>query len=62
MSGKKMWGGRFAAATDALVEGYTQSVSFDHRLYAEDIAGSKAHARMLAAQGIITRDEAAALI
>ena len=62
MSGNKMWGGRFAAATDALVEGYTQSVSFDHRLYAEDIAGSKAHARMLAAQGIITRDEAAALI
>ena len=62
MSGKKMWGGRFAAATDALVEGYTQSVRFDQRLYAEDIAGSKAHARMLAAQGVISADEAATLV
>ncbi len=62
MSGKKMWGGRFAAATDALVEGYTQSVGFDRRLFAEDIAGSKAHARMLAAQGVLTREEAAALV
>lgn len=62
MSGKKMWGGRFVAATDASVEGYTQSVGFDRRLYAEDIAGSKAHARMLAAQGVITRDEAATLV
>ncbi len=54
----KMWGGRFAAGTDALVEEYTESVSFDRVLYAADIAGSKAHARMLARQGVLTAQEA----
>ena len=51
--GDKLWGGRFSAPTDALVEAYTASIAFDRRLYREDIAGSIAHARMLAKQGII---------
>lgn len=58
MSTKKMWGGRFAQGTDALVEEYTQSVSFDHALYRQDIAGSQAHARMMARQGVISEEEA----
>ena len=49
----KLWGGRFSAPTDALVEAYSASIGFDRRLYREDIAGSIAHARMLAKQGII---------
>lgn len=57
MSTKKMWGGRFAARTAASVEAYTLSVTFDRKLAAEDVAGSMAHARMLAAQGILTGDE-----
>ena len=55
---KKMWGGRFAGAAAASVEQYTQSMSFDRALYREDIAGSKAHAAMLGAAGIIGADEA----
>ncbi|HEU6437645.1 MAG TPA: argininosuccinate lyase [Nitratidesulfovibrio sp.] len=62
MAEKKMWGGRFRQATAALVEEYTQSVSFDRALYAQDIAGSKAHARMLAKQGVLTADEAARIV
>jgi argininosuccinate lyase len=58
----KMWGGRFAAGTDALVEKYTESVSFDRALYAADVAGSRAHARMLARQGVLTTDEAEAIV
>jgi argininosuccinate lyase len=57
-----MWGGRFKAATEASVEDYTQSVEFDQRLYAEDVAGSKAHARMLAARGVLTAAEAETLV
>ena len=49
----KLWGGRFSAPTDALVEAYSASIGFDRRLYREDIAGSIAHARMLAKQRII---------
>jgi argininosuccinate lyase len=55
---KKPWGGRFAAATDELVEAFTASIDFDKRLYREDIAGSVAHCRMLAAVGIIDQSEA----
>jgi len=55
---KKLWGGRFAEPTDALVEAYTQSISFDAILYQQDIEGSQAHARMLARQGVITAEEA----
>ncbi len=58
MSTKKMWGGRFARKTAASVEAYTLSVTFDRKLAAEDVAGSKAHARMLAEQGILTLEEA----
>jgi argininosuccinate lyase len=47
------WSGRFSEAVDALVKRYTASVAFDRRLADADIAGSRAHARMLAAQGII---------
>ena len=59
---KKMWGGRFAEAAAAKVEEYTQSESFDRNLYREDIAGSKAHARMLGECGIIGKDEAKVII
>lgn len=61
MAKEKMWGGRFAAGTDALVEEYTESVSFDSALYAADIAGSTAHARMLGRQGVLTNEEAEAI-
>ncbi|MDP7302156.1 MAG: argininosuccinate lyase, partial [Pirellulaceae bacterium] len=49
--------GVFGAATDQRVEQFTESVSFDHRLYAHDIAGSIAHSQMLAAQKLISQDE-----
>ena len=58
----KLWGGRFDAPTDALVEAFTASIDFDKRLYREDIAGSVAHARMLGAQGIIPAADAEAII
>ncbi len=62
MADKKLWGGRFTGGTDALVEAYTESVSFDRELWAEDIAGSKAHARMLARQCVIAQAEAEAIV
>ena len=55
---KKLWGGRFDELTDLLVETFTESVSFDWRLYPHDIEGSIAHARMLAKVGVLTRAEA----
>ena len=54
----KTWGGRFTKATDSRVEAFTESISFDHRLYRHDIVASQAHGRMLARVGLITRDEA----
>ena len=56
-----MWGGRFAAGPDAIMEAINASIGFDRRLAAQDIAGSRAHAAMLAAQGIITDSDAAAI-
>src|SRR3546814_5152134 len=54
MSAKqKLWGGRFAESTSALVEKFSESVSFDARLYRQDIAGSQAHARMLGKVGVL---------
>ena len=53
----KLWGGRFTKGTDKGVEEFTSSISFDCRMYREDIAGSIAHARMLAKCGIITGDD-----
>lgn len=52
-----LWGGRFTEATDAFVQAFTASVTFDQRFAAHDIKGSLAHARMLAAQGIISADD-----
>ena len=57
----KMWGGRFAQGPDAIMSKINASIDFDQKLYAEDIAGSKAHAQMLAAQGIIAKADAAAI-
>ncbi|MGD8559989.1 MAG: argininosuccinate lyase [Gammaproteobacteria bacterium] len=58
----KPWGGRFSEPTDAFVEAFTASVGFDHRLYAHDIAGSIAHARMLAKVGVLTSEEYEAIV
>ena len=58
----KPWGGRFTESTDAFVEDFTASIGFDQRLYRHDIAGSIAHARMLAHVGIISEAEAAEII
>jgi argininosuccinate lyase len=58
----KPWGGRFTSATDELVEEFTASVPYDWRLYPYDIAGSIAHASMLAKTGIISRTEARRII
>ncbi|MDC0135691.1 argininosuccinate lyase [Sulfitobacter sp.] len=54
----KMWGGRFAAGPDAIMEAINASISFDKRMAAQDIAGSRAHAAMLGAQGIIETSDA----
>ena len=53
----KPWSGRFHEPTDAFVEAFTASVGFDQRMYKQDIAGSIAHATMLAKVGVLTADE-----
>lgn len=53
-----MWGGRFAAGPDAIMEAINASIDFDKRLVRQDIEGSRAHAAMLAKQGIISDDDA----
>jgi argininosuccinate lyase len=58
----KPWGGRFSEPTDAFVEAFTASVGFDQRLYAHDISGSIAHARMLAKVGVLTSEEYEAIV
>ena len=58
----KLWGGRFQKDTDQLVNELNASISFDQRLYREDITGSMAHAQMLADCGIISQEDAAAII
>ena len=57
-SSNAMWGGRFAAGPDALMEAINASIGFDQRLSAQDVTGSRAHAAMLAAQGIISSKDA----
>ena len=57
----KLWSGRFQKETDELVNALNESISFDQRLYRQDIAGSKAHAVMLGAQGIISMEDVAAI-
>ena len=59
---EKPWEGRFSEPTDRDVEAFTSSLQYDRRLYRYDIAGSIAHARMLAKQGIITTGEAKAIV
>ena len=56
-SSNQMWGGRFASGPDAIMEEINASIGFDKKLYAQDIRGSKAHAEMLAHQGIISADD-----
>ena len=56
--GNTMWGGRFASGPAAIMEKINTSIDFDWHLYRQDIAASKAHAEMLAKQGIITADDA----
>lgn len=53
----KAWGGRFESGTDARVEQFTESISFDRRLYRHDVAASVAHATMLAEVGLLSADE-----
>lgn len=60
-SSNQMWGGRFAAGPDAIMEAINASIGFDKRMAEQDIRGSRAHAAMLAAQGILTDNEAAAI-
>ena len=60
-SSNAMWGGRFAAGPDAIMEAINASIGFDRRLAKQDIEGSRAHAAMLAAQGIITDSDADAI-
>jgi argininosuccinate lyase len=57
-----MWGGRFAEGPDAVMADINASIDFDRALFRQDIAGSQAHARMLATQGIIAADDAARII
>ncbi|WP_176559253.1 argininosuccinate lyase [Rubellimicrobium roseum] len=60
-SANAMWGGRFASGPDAIMEAINASIGFDQRLAPQDIAGSRAHAAMLAATGILTDRDAEAI-
>ncbi len=60
-SANQMWGGRFAAGPHAIMEAINASIGFDKRMAAQDITGSRAHAAMLAATGIITAQDAQAI-
>ncbi|MDR2744142.1 MAG: argininosuccinate lyase, partial [Desulfovibrio sp.] len=62
MNKNRSWGGRFTEGTHAATTAYTQSQSFDRALYRQDISASKAHAAMLARQGIIPPDDARVII
>jgi len=62
MTANKMWGGRFERGPAGIMEEINVSVDFDKRLADHDIAGSKAHARMLAVQGIIDQADADAIV
>ena len=62
MSTNKMWGGRFESGPAAIMREITPSIDFDKRLAGEDLAGSRAHARMLATEGIISKDDGQAIL
>ena len=59
---KKLWGGRFKESINDLVDRFNESLSFDRRLYGQDIQGSIAHSRMLGKQGIISDNDASRII
>ncbi len=58
----KLWGGRFTKEENQLVHDFNESLSFDHRLYHQDIQGSIAHVTMLARQGIVTEEDCERII
>ena len=58
----KVWGGRFREKTDKIVDSFNASISYDRRLYSQDIAGSRAHCRMMAKQKIISEEEASQIL
>lgn len=58
----KLWGGRFTEAEDALTEAFNESLSFDKRMYRQDIKGSIAHAKMLGKQSIISEEDSEAIV
>jgi len=60
--GNKMWGGRFKAGPAEIMEAITPSIDFDKRLASEDLAGSKAHVRMLATQKIISKPDCESIL
>ncbi len=59
---KKMWDGRFAKATDTAVNAYNSSISFDARMFRQDIRGSQAHAKMLGSIGILSAEDVEAIV
>ncbi len=59
---EKLWGGRFDVSTDEVMERFSESISFDKKLYREDIEGSVAHTMALEKMGIVTEDEAEKII
>jgi argininosuccinate lyase len=61
MSANEMWGGRYAAGPSAIMEQINASIGFDQRLYAQDIAASKAHCAMLVDRGIVGAEDGAAI-
>ena len=61
MSTNSIWGGRYASGPSAVMEKINASIDFDRRLFAQDIAGSKAHCRMLVDQGLIAAEDGAAI-
>jgi argininosuccinate lyase len=62
MGTNKMWGGRFGEGPAGIMAEINASVDFDKRLAREDLTGSRAHARMLADQGIISQDDATSIL
>lgn len=58
---EKLWGGRFSKTTDEIINEFQASIGFDRRMYREDIAGSLAHAAMLAKVGILSEEDCAAI-
>ena len=58
----QLWGGRFTKQTDKLVYNFNASISFDQKFYKQDIKGSMAHVKMLAKQGIVSREDEKAIL